>query len=100
MTDDLMEAIEDEYLHQSRRSWDTADGGISANLLDRIKNALEARDARIAALEAALKKLDAAFALLLLDCVNEDYIENYPNEYAEYISAVKAARAAMEGKDD
>lgn len=51
--------------------------------------------ARIATLEAALKKLDAAFALMLLDCVDEDYIENFPNEYAEYISAAKKARAAM-----
>lgn len=67
----------------------------------------EARDdtikvqrARIAALKAALKKLDAAFALMLLDCVDEDYIENFPNEYAEYISAAKETRASMEEKDD
>ena len=52
---DLMAEIEDEWLHQSRRSWDTQDCGIAANLLDRIKTELSEKDARIAELEAALK---------------------------------------------
>jgi hypothetical protein len=54
---DLMEEIEDEWLHQNRRSWDTQDGGIAANLLDRIRTALEAKDDRIAELEAGLLRI-------------------------------------------
>jgi hypothetical protein len=57
MTDELMQEIEAEYLYQCRRSFETQDCGIAANLLDRIKTELSDKDARIAELKAALKPL-------------------------------------------
>jgi hypothetical protein len=90
MTDELMQEIEAEYLYQCRRSFETQDCGIAANLLDRIKTELSEKDARIAELHAALKPFaDKAGTNTQLD--NSWHI---PVEIAH----LRAARAALEKK--
>jgi len=60
-------------------------------------------NARITRLEAALDKADAALSWMLLEGCDEAIPETLPTEYKSCVDALadlRAARAAMEGKDD
>ena len=92
MTDELMQEIEAEYLYQCRRSFETQDCGIAANLLDRIKTELSEKDARIAELEAALKPFKKYADLC--DEASMTGLWSVPGE------DLRAARAALEKKND
>ena len=99
MTDELMQEIEAEYLYQCRRSFETQDCGISANLLDRIKTELSEKDARIAELEAALKPFDELlqrdFSIIAND---ERYADGFSATALLRLGDLRAARAAYRGE--
>jgi hypothetical protein len=90
MTDDLMQDIEAEYLYQCRRSFETQDCGIAANLLDRIKTELSEKDARIAALEAALREAYEVYAGsdgFIAETAAEGYLQQLISEMVAIIGA-------------
>jgi hypothetical protein len=56
--------------------------------------------ARIAELEAALKKADDALSWLIFETCDENYQKAYPQIYADLINANISSRAALNGAKD
>jgi hypothetical protein len=76
MTDNLVERLRDEWLRKATSSFTCQECGIQANFIDEIENALDAKDKRIAELEAALVRLRWApvvTAELVRDVVNATF---------------------------
>lgn len=100
MTDDILEELEEEILYASRKAWDSAQSGLSANFLGRVQGEIERLRAENEKLRAALKPFaDAA------DDLDEDDKDDW--EIWEHWAAMnvkikhlRAARAAYLGEKD
>lgn len=99
MTDDLVARVRSPFALTERDAQEIADALESrGKRIDELESRLVDKDARIAELEAALKKADDALSWLILETCDEIYQAAYPQIYADLIDANIASRAALKGE--
>jgi len=69
---DMRERLRDEWLRKATSSFTCQECGIQANFIDEIIDALDAKDRRIAELEAALSRLERYVAMEAMDRLIEE----------------------------